>query len=117
MTNSTSRNDSKKGNNSSSDKTATENKEDVAVAKGKNLDALGVDYSNAKDNPPKGWVSSYEMPQNIPFIRLIVPFESSMPTTLEYDGEEVRDLIGNKIWYFIVLSSFSPLPTHDANYD
>jgi hypothetical protein len=46
----------------------------------------------------KNWISCEKLPESIPFIKLVVPFRSFMPSNLENDGEEVRNKIGEVNW-------------------
>jgi len=50
----------------------------------------------------KNWIATDKMPENVPFIKLTIPFSSKMPTKLEYESEEVRDKIGNDNWNKLV---------------
>ena len=54
---------------------------------------------------PNEWIADNVHPPTVALETLCVPLQSSMPSTLEYDGEEIRDLIGDQPWNIFISES------------
>ena len=61
-----------------------------------------VETYDIKIIPPaaqkNSWIPAANIPVNRPFQKLVIPFIPIMPSSLEFDGEEVRARIGNENW-------------------
>jgi hypothetical protein len=61
-----------------------------------------VETYDIKIIPPaaqkNSWIPSADIPVNRPFQKLVIPLTPIMPSSLEFDGEEVRARIGNENW-------------------